>query len=78
MENRFDGDIFLAWLTIRTKVVLIQQKYEAINGVNYRADKKQFTHRRCKKLTCQFLDDAKKYAKKLTCQFLDDAKKILV
>ena len=47
-------------LTIRTKVVMIQQKYETITEVNYRADTKRFTHRRCKKLTsCQFLDDAK-------------------
>ena len=48
-------------LTIRTKVVMIQQKYEAITGVNYRADSKRFTHRQCKKLTsCLLLDDAKK------------------
>ena len=60
--NRFDGAIFL---TIRTKVMMIKQKYEAITGVNYRADTKRFTHRRCKKLTsCQFLDDAKKYYQK--------------
>ena len=42
--NRFDGDIVLVQfdLTIRTKVVMIQQKYEAITGVNYRADTKRF------------------------------------
>ena len=39
---------------------MIQQKYEAITGTNYRADTKRFTHRRSKKLTwCQFLDDGK-------------------
>ena len=47
-------------VTIRTKVVIIQQKYEAITGVNYRVDTKGFTYtmqeidimpilRRCKK-----------------------------
>ena len=43
-----------------------QQKYEAITGVNYRADTKRFTHRRCKKLTsCQSLDDAKNNMSKI-------------
>ena len=28
-------------LAIRTKVVMIQQNYEAITGVNYRADKER-------------------------------------
>ena len=31
-------------------MVIIQLKYEAITRVNYRADKKQFTHRQCKNL----------------------------
>ena len=48
-------------LTIRTKLVMIQQKYEEITRVIYQADTERFTHRRCKKLTpCQFLDEAKK------------------
>ena len=55
VENRFDRDIFFVWFDYQN------QSGEALTGVNYRADKKQFTHRRCKKLTsCQFLDDAKK------------------
>ena len=55
--------------TIRTKVVMIQQKYVAITGVNYRAGTKRFTHRRCKKFTCQFLDDAKITYQKAWCKF---------
>ena len=39
-------------LTIRTKMEMTQQNnYRVINRVNYRADAKRFTHRRCKKLT---------------------------
>ena len=56
------GSGIFSWyaLTIRTKVTMIQQNYKTITGVNYRADTKRFTHRRCKNLTsCQFLDDAK-------------------
>ena len=35
-------------------------KVNVADRVNYRADAKRFTHRRCKKLTsCQFLDGAK-------------------
>ena len=35
----------LSWygITIGAKVVMIQQNYEAITGVNYRADTKRFT-----------------------------------
>ena len=41
---------------------MIQQNYKVTDRVNYRADAKLFTHRRCKKLTsCQFLDGVKKY-----------------
>ena len=58
--NRFDKDIFLVRFNHSNQVVMIQQKYGAITGVNYRVDTKRFTHRRCKKLTSsQFLDDAK-------------------
>ena len=40
---------------------MIKQNYNVTDRVNYRADAKRFTHRRCKKLTlCQFLDGAKK------------------
>ena len=43
--------IFIRYgLTIRTKMVMIQQMYEVITRVNYRADRKQFTHRQCKNL----------------------------
>ena len=39
---------------------MIQQNYNMTDRVNYGADAKRFTHRRCKKLTsCQFLDGAK-------------------
>ena len=41
-------------LTIRSKVGMMQQNYNVTDRVNYRADAKRFTHRRCKKLTsCQ-------------------------
>ena len=43
--------IFIRYgLTFRTKMVMIPQNYEAITRVNYRTDKKQFTHRQCKNL----------------------------
>ena len=44
--NRFDETFSCYGLTITTKV-MIQQKYEAITGVNYRADMKRFTLRQC-------------------------------
>ena len=34
--------------TIRSKVGMIQQNYNMTDQVNYRADAKRFTHRRCK------------------------------
>ena len=40
---------------------MIQQNYNVTDRVNYRANAKRFTYRRCKQLTsCQFLDGAKK------------------
>ena len=33
----------MVW-TIRTKEGMIQQKYDVMDGVNYRADMKQFAH----------------------------------
>ena len=40
--------------------MMIQENYEGITVVNFRADTKQFPHRRCKKkISYQFLDDAK-------------------
>ena len=48
-------------LIIRTKLVMIQQNYYLIDGVNYRAYTKRFTHKQLQKLTsCQFLEDAKR------------------
>ena len=46
-------------LTIRTKVVMTQQKYEAITGVHHRADTTIYTQTMQKLTSCQFLDDAK-------------------
>ena len=55
------------FLTTRTKMGMIRQSYNGIDGINFRADAKRFTHktkkknnimsavRRCKKITqCYF------------------------
>ena len=46
------GQFFGMVLTIRTKEGMIQQKYNVIDGVNYRADMNTFTHnsRQCNNL----------------------------
>ena len=38
-----------SWYGLTIIAVMIQQKYEAIAGVNYRAGTKRFTHGRYKK-----------------------------
>ena len=38
------GLLFGMILTIRTKEGIIQQQYNVIDGVNYRADMNNFTH----------------------------------
>ena len=48
------GLFYGAVFTIRTKVGMIKQNYNVLDGVNYRADAKRFTHRP----SCQFLDIA--------------------
>ena len=46
-------------LTIRTKEGMIQQMYDVIDRVSYRADMNKFTHTGRQILTsCLFLDDA--------------------
>ena len=58
--NQFDRVISGTVLAFRTLKGMVQQNYNAVDGVNYSADMKRFTHRRCKKLrSCQLLDDEK-------------------